>query len=645
MLLFCSSDLSVQLLGHHSISCPAAAGSRSTRGETQSPVDHHDTLIAPATAGHPPVLGRYRLQQRLGAGGFGTVWRAHDELLHREVALKQISLPTEEDRDRATREALATARLSHPAIVALYEACSDEQHFYLISELVHGETLAELIADDALSDEEVLDVGIVLCDALSHAHARGVVHRDLKPQNVLLPDPPEDPAAPAPVIAKLTDFGGAHLVGEEGLTRSGDVLGTLAYMAPEQSEGHEAGAQADLYSLALVLYEALSGENPVRAATPAATVRRIGQPLPPLERRRRDLPRALTRAIDRALLPDARERGTLVDLREALQVELGEADGRSAARAPAARAENGPFVRPAQQRTGQGRGEQDSGDQDRGEHAGGWGPAHRDGSGRSERPDHASAPHPDPDHDTSGWLTTERFVWGAGALAACAWQLGAGQAGVALLIPCAVLPLLLLVRRPGPTWLAAAVAPLLGAIGLAGAFPALAGQAARWRVRALLGVLGYWWLALAEPLLGEPEHPLWVGPPSGIGGLAGMAWRDSPVRTLEHVLAPTLTLGLLLGAALWGLAAAALPLLVRGANAKRDALGAIGWAVVLAAGTPLALALGTGRSGAAESHSSPRGLLLGTACGAALAIGARALRGSVSAAHAERPDEWADPIT
>ncbi len=569
----------------------------------------------PASAGRAPVLGRYRLQQRLGAGGFGIVWRAHDELLHREVALKQISLPTEEDRERAKREALATARLSHPAIVALYEACADDEHFYLISELVHGQTLAELIAQDALDDDEILDVGIALCGALSHAHARGVVHRDIKPQNVLLPDPPDDPGAPAPVIAKLTDFGGAHLVGEDGLTRSGDVLGTLAYMAPEQSEGHDPGWEADLYSLALVIYEALCGENPVRAATPAATVRRIGQPLPPLERRRRDLPRDLTRAIDQALLPDARDRGTLAELRGALQVDLEGADDRAMERSPGGRVSR---QRPS----------------------------------RSERVSDRAAPPPDgnsaapqPDGDpAAGWLTAERFVWGAGALAACAWQLGAGQAGVALLIGCAVLPLILLVRRPGPAWLAAALAPVLGAIGLAGAFPAIAGQAARWRTRALLGALGYWWLALAEPLLGEPAHPLWMGPPAGVGGLAGLAWRDSLVRTAEHVLAPTVTLGLLLGAALWALAAVALPLLVRGYTAKRDALGAIAWAVALAAATPLALAVGTGRSGGL-SPATPRGLLLGTACGAALAIGARALRGGVSAASPERPDEWADPIT
>ena len=224
------------------------------------------------------MLERYRLHERLGAGGFGVVWRASDELLQREVALKRIPLGAGDDGERAMREALVCARLSHPAIVALYEACVRDGAMYLISELVEGRTLASLIADGSLLDSQVLEIGIALCGALAHAHARGVVHRDIKPQNVLVPDRREQP----PQAAKLTDFGGASLAGEDILTRTGDVLGTLAYMAPEQSEGKPAGEPADVYSLALVLYEALTGDNPVRGANPAETARRIGRPVEPL---------------------------------------------------------------------------------------------------------------------------------------------------------------------------------------------------------------------------------------------------------------------------------------------------------------------------------------------------------------------------
>ncbi|HEY2397796.1 MAG TPA: serine/threonine-protein kinase, partial [Solirubrobacteraceae bacterium] len=167
-------------------------------------------IAAPAPAG-AILLGRYRLLEKLGSGGFGVVWRARDELLDREVAVKRIPLGPEGDSERATREALASARLAHPAIVALYEAQSDAEAFYLISELVHGETLSRLIAADALSDPEILEIGVTLAHALSHAHARGVIHRDVKPQNVLIPRRPDDrsaePEAP-PAVAKLTDFGG-----------------------------------------------------------------------------------------------------------------------------------------------------------------------------------------------------------------------------------------------------------------------------------------------------------------------------------------------------------------------------------------------------------------------------------------------------
>ena len=126
-----------------------------------------------------------------------------------------------------------------------------------------------------------MQTGVALCDALIHAHAQGVVHRDVKPSNILVPDRP----ATAAQIAKLTDFGVARIIGGDTLTRTGDVIGTMAYMAPEQAEGLEAGAPADLYSLALVLYEALTGVNPVGTGAAARRARRLGAYLPPTRRR------------------------------------------------------------------------------------------------------------------------------------------------------------------------------------------------------------------------------------------------------------------------------------------------------------------------------------------------------------------------
>ncbi|HXP37224.1 MAG TPA: serine/threonine-protein kinase, partial [Solirubrobacteraceae bacterium] len=445
------------------------------------------------------VLDRYRLRERLGAGGFGVVWSARDETLDRDVAVKRIPLTPGDDGERATREALASARLAHPAIVALYEACPTDDAFYLISELVDGDTLAELIAEDALADSEILQIGVALCSALAHAHERGVIHRDVKPQNVLVPhaaDVPQPVAEAFGGVAKLTDFGGAQLSGQDVLTRTGDVLGTLAYMAPEQSEGREVREEADLYSLALVLYEALSGVNPVRGATPAETVRRIGRPLTPLARTRRNTPRRLATALDRALDPSPNARGTLDDLRDALEQAL--ADGpaaptrrmRSRSREATRELPQSLDMEPAE-----------------GEHRMALTDEHLD---RLHGLSHA-APAATPVRRPAR-RGLPRLLWLAGALAIAVWQVSAGRAGVALfalaaLLPIAAMPIGRRDRAGTGGWLACVLAPALGVVGLAGAFPAIAGQAPRWRMRAALGALGYWWLALAEPLL---ERRLWL---------------------------------------------------------------------------------------------------------------------------------------
>jgi hypothetical protein len=524
------------------------------------------------------------------------VWRAHDELLDREVAVKRVPLAPEEDSERASREALATARLAHPAIVALYEACPASDAFYLISELVHGETLAHLIATRALDDEQILRIGIALSSALAHAHARGVIHRDVKPQNVLVPDRVEVLAQMPEAlgaVAKLTDFGGARLSGQEVLTRTGDVLGTLAYMAPEQSEGREVGEQADLYSLALVLYEALCGFNPVRGSSPAETVRRIGRPIVPLARTRRGLPRTLTRAVDRCLAAAGPERGTLEELRLAFEQAL---TGDSTA---------DPLGDPL--------------------------PAYiRRKDRREMRGDVEQEIHELPEEQLDAPQRAARTRLPRGlllgcALALCVWQALSGRPGLALFILAAFLPLAVLPldrRSPGGSagWLSALLAPILGLIGLAGAFPAIAGQAAHWRMRASLGALGYWWLVLAEALL---ARHLWLGPQAGTPVSA--VWEGSVQSAAAHVLGPVLSLGVLLGAALWAGAAVLLPLLVRGRKAALDIVGATVWSAALVAATP---ALDSGLS-AHAAHVSPRGAILGAVFGGVLAVAARALRGPV----------------
>ena len=264
------------------------------------------------------VLDRYRLRRRLGTGGFATVWHAHDERLDREVAIK--ILPRERVAEgRFEREARVAARLAHPGIVTLYEAAVDDEGAYLVSELVHGATLDRLLQTGRLSDRDIVQIGLALCDALAHAHAQGVIHRDVKPSNVLIPERPTTPAQ----LARLTDFGVARVLDGDSLTRTGDVIGTAAYMAPEQAEGLVAGAPADLFSLALVLYEALTGVNPVRTGIATGGRRRLGTHLPPLRRQRRELPRELGQAIDLALRPRPRERGGIEELRAALAAVAG----------------------------------------------------------------------------------------------------------------------------------------------------------------------------------------------------------------------------------------------------------------------------------------------------------------------------------
>src|SRR5918998_2301096 len=182
------------------------------------------TEALPGAPGPRLVLGRYRLERRLGAGGFGVVWLAWDEKLEREVAVKAIPLENG-GGERVEREARAAARLNHPGIVGIYELAADEHDVYLVSELVRGRTLAELLRARALADRDVARIGMALCDALHHAHERGVIHRDVKPGNVMVL---AEPAAGAG-FAKLTDFGIAQLATGESLTATGDIVGTLAY--------------------------------------------------------------------------------------------------------------------------------------------------------------------------------------------------------------------------------------------------------------------------------------------------------------------------------------------------------------------------------------------------------------------------------
>jgi eukaryotic-like serine/threonine-protein kinase len=260
------------------------------------------------------VLNRFLIERRIGSGGFGVVYEAWDGRLERTVAVKAIE-SRGEARRRVMREAQAAARLNHPGIVTLYEMGEEDGNALLVTEMVEGDTLARLSSDGRLSDREIGEIGADLCEALDHAHSRGVVHRDVKPQNVLVGDAEEH-------RAKLMDFGIARLADGAALTAPGDVVGTLAYMSPEQAEGGPVGPEADVYSLALTLYECWSGENPNRRATPAATARAIGARPRALRRLRPDLPRDLCDTIDACLERRSSRRPALEQLGTAIEDAL-----------------------------------------------------------------------------------------------------------------------------------------------------------------------------------------------------------------------------------------------------------------------------------------------------------------------------------
>jgi eukaryotic-like serine/threonine-protein kinase len=581
----------------------------------------------------PVVLGRYGLRRRLGSGAFGTVWLARDERLDRDVAVKIV--PRERiSEGRFEREARAAAQLSHPGIVTLYEAAIDDEGAYLVSELVRGDTLAVALEDGRLSDRDIVRIGSALCDALAHAHAHGVVHRDIKPSNVLLPDAPTSDAG----LVKLTDFGVARLIGEDRLTLTGDVIGTAAYMAPEQAEGRVAGVEADLYSLALVLYEALTGFNPVATAPVAQRARRLAVHLPPLRRQRRDLPRELGQGIDLALRPRARERGTVGELARALSmslIQVGDAPGVVAS--------------PWPKRTRAARSRDDLPDESR------W--RDRLSSDWTRERDRQAAeperPEPTPSDPwparaaaaaasaiLAAWLASHVFApyalapaaaavvaalavaalprlgWVALALLGAGILVAQGRAGGALVLLCAgLLPVVLLPRSP-TTWPLSAAAPALGAISLAGAWPAIAARAVTpWR-RAVLGITGWVWLAVASALTDADLYA-----PRSAATPPASAWMTSLQQAADHVLTPLVSSGMIACALVWGAAAVVLPLLVTRRPFPVALVLVTAWSAMVV--SAIATFLGVNHS---RGAGMPATAVLGAIAGAIVALAPAALR-------------------
>jgi serine/threonine-protein kinase len=244
------------------------------------------------------IAGRYELEELVGAGGMSSVFRAHDTLLERKVALKVLHEHyTDDDQyvERFRREARTVAQLSHPNIVTVIDRGEDEGRQFIVFELIEGRTLKEVLDEEGrLPVGRALEIALQVARGLAFAHEHGLVHRDVKPQNVILNGDGR---------AKVTDFGIARSLDVQGgTTQTGTVLGTSNYIAPEQAQGGEVDGATDVYSLGVVLFELLTGDVPFPGETfVAVAMRHVSEPPPSVLERRPDVPARVAHAVDRAL--------------------------------------------------------------------------------------------------------------------------------------------------------------------------------------------------------------------------------------------------------------------------------------------------------------------------------------------------------
>ena len=271
------------------------------------------------------IAERYELEELVGTGGMSSVYRAHDRLLERDVAIKVLHERFTADGDyveRFRREARAVAQLSHPNIVTVIDRGDHGGRQFIVFEYVDGENLKALVEREGpLPEREAIGLALQIARALGFAHEEGLVHRDVKPQNVLLNDGGQ---------AKVTDFGIARSLDVQGgLTQTGTVMGTSDYIAPEQARGSRVDAQSDVYSLGTVLYELLTGEVPFAGDNfVAVAMQHINQPPPSVRERRPELSPCVDAAIRRAMAKEPRDRFRSMDeLCTELSACLAELDG------------------------------------------------------------------------------------------------------------------------------------------------------------------------------------------------------------------------------------------------------------------------------------------------------------------------------
>src|SRR3954471_8537338 len=245
------------------------------------------------------VAGRYRLHTPLGRGGMGVVWAAEDELLQRPVAIKEVRFPSTIDdderemlRERTMREARTAARIDHPCAVRVFDVCEDDQQPFIVMERLVGRTLSDVIKNDGpLAPARAAEVGLCLLDAVEAAHAAGIVHRDVKPGNVIVGDDGR---------VTLTDFGIASTAGDSSTTSTGLLVGSPAYIAPERARGGPPEPPSDLWSLGATLYTAVEGHPPFDRPDAVATLAAVvTEPHTPCSRARGELVQTIDLLLDK----------------------------------------------------------------------------------------------------------------------------------------------------------------------------------------------------------------------------------------------------------------------------------------------------------------------------------------------------------
>ena len=275
-------------------------------------------MTRPLAAPGRLVAGRYRLLSQIGGGGMGTVWLGKDERLGRQVAIKQVLPPANADageaerqRERTLREGRIAARLSHAHAIRVYDVAVENGQPWLVMEYLPSRSLAEVLTDDGLLQvDQAAQIGAQVADALAATHAAGIVHRDVKPANVLIGRGPQVEG-----LVKITDFGISHAAGDVTLTQTGQITGTPAFLAPEVAQGEEPRAPSDVFSLGATLYTCLEGEPPFGMTENALQLlhRVAGGEVTPPQRAG-----ALTRPLMRMLAPDPQDRPTMPRVRDDL---------------------------------------------------------------------------------------------------------------------------------------------------------------------------------------------------------------------------------------------------------------------------------------------------------------------------------------